>query len=179
MWYVLQVAEGREDSICENCKKAFVGKEASQIFVPKYVWLKKVKGVRKKEVKPLFLGYLFAESKTPDALQKRLQLLQNVRPVCIGGGFYPIKEEEEVFLRQFLGEEKIVRFSTGYIVDGELRVIDGALKNFSKKIRRIDRHNRLAEMEISLFGQERRIRVGLEVKAKIAAREYEQMVKEA
>jgi len=46
MWYVLQVAEGREDSICENCKKAFVRKEASQIFVPKYVWLKKVKEVR-------------------------------------------------------------------------------------------------------------------------------------
>lgn len=179
MWYVLQVTEGREDSICEKCKKAFAGKEASQIFVPKYVWLKKVKGMRQKEVKPLFLGYLFVESKTPDALQKRLQLFQNIRPVCIGGGFYPIKEEEEVFLRQFLGEEKIVRFSTGYIVDGELRVIDGALKNFSKKIKRIDRHNRLAEMEISLFGQDRIIRVGLEVKAKIAQREFEQIMREA
>ncbi len=179
MWYVLKIPEGREDALCEKCKKAFLGREASQIFVPKYVWLKKVKGVRQKEVKPLFLGYLFVESKTPDALEKRLQVFQSVRPVCIGGGFYPIREEEEVFLRQFLGEEKIVRFSTGYIVDGELRVIDGALKNFSKKIKRIDRHNRLAEMEISLFGQERRIRVGLEVKAKMERREFEQMMKEA
>ncbi len=179
MWYVLQVTEGREDTMCEKCKKAFLGREASQVFVPKYVWLKKVKGARRKEVKPLFTGYLFVESKTPDDLEKRLQLFQSIRPVCIGGGFYPIKEEEEGFLRQFWDEEKIVRFSTGYIVDGELRVIDGALKNFSKKIRRINRHNRLAEMELSLFGQERRILVGLEVKARIAQREFEQIMKEA
>lgn len=178
MWYVLQVVAGREDTLCERCKKAFLGKEASQIFVPKYVWLKKVKGVRHKEVKPLFAGYLFVESDCPDALEERLELLQNVRPVCIGGGFYPIREEEEGFLRQFWGEERLVRFSTGYIVDGELRVIDGALKNFSKKVRRIDRHNRLAEMEIPLFGQERRVRVGLEVKAKIAAGEFERMMEE-
>lgn len=179
MWYVLQVTEGREDIMCERCKKSFLGKEASQIFVPKYVWLKKVKGVRQKEVKPLFSGYLFVESKTPDVLKKRLQLFQGVRPVCVRGGFYPITEEEEVFLCQFFGEEKLVRFSTGYIVDGELRVIDGALKNFSTKIKRIDRHNRLAEIELFLFGQERRIRVGLEVKAKIAQREFDQMMKEA
>lgn len=178
MWYVLQVVTSREDALCEKCKRAFLGKEATQIFVPKYVWLKKVKGVRQKEVKPLFSGYLFVESDCPDILEKRLQLFQSVKPVCIGGGFYPIREEEEGFLRQFLGEEKLVRFSTGYIVDGELKVIDGALKNFSKKVRRIDRHNRLAEMEISLFGQERRIRVGLEVKAKVAAGEFERMMME-
>lgn len=179
MWYVLQVVAGREDAMCEKCKKAFLEKEVSQVFVPKYIWLKKVKGVRQKEVKPLFSGYIFAESETPDVLEKRLQLFQSIKPVCIGGGFYPIREEEEGFLRQFLGEEKLVRFSTGYIVDGELKVIDGALKNFSRKVKKIDRHNRLAEMEISLFGQERRIRVGLEVKAKVDSREYEQLMKEA
>ncbi|MGN0466631.1 MAG: antiterminator LoaP [Lachnospiraceae bacterium] len=173
MWYVLQVAAGREDSICEKCKKAFLGKEASQIFVPKYVWLKKVKGVRQKEVNPLFSGYLFVESKMPETLEKRLQILQGVKPVCIGGGFYPIREEEEDFLRQFWGEERIVHFSTGYIVDRELNVIDGALKNFPKKVRRIDRHNRLAEIELSLFGQQRRVLVGLEVKAKLTKEEFE------
>lgn len=42
MWYVFQVVAGREDALCERCKKAFLGKEVSQVFVSKYVWLKKV-----------------------------------------------------------------------------------------------------------------------------------------
>ena len=181
MWYVLQVTAGREDSICEDCKKVFLGEVASQIFVPKYVWLKKMKGIRKKEVKPLFAGYLFAESDRPDALEKRLQVFQNVKPVRIGGGFYPIRKEEEDTLIQLWGKEKLVRFSTGYLVEGELKVTDGSLKNknFSEKIRKIDRHNRLAEMELPLFGETRIVRIGLEVKAKISREEYEEILREA
>lgn len=176
MWYVLQVAAGREDELCQKCKEAFLGKEATDIFVPKYVWMKKVKGVRKKEVSPLFFGYIFVESEKPKSLEKQLEILQDVKPVCIGGEFCPLQKEEEDFLRQFLGQEKIVSFSIGYLVDGELKVINGGiLKEFTEKIRKINRHKRLAEVEVSLFGETKRILAGLEVKDKITAEQFEEM----
>ncbi len=176
MWYVLQVAVGREEELCQKCKKAFLGKEATDIFVPKYVWMKKVKGVRKKEVSPLFFGYIFVESETPKALEKRLEVFQDVRPVCIGDEFCPLKKEEEDFLRQFLGQEKIISFSVGYIVDGELKIVnDGILKDFTKKVKKINRHKRLAEVEVSLFGEKRTMLAGLEVKDKITAEQFEEI----
>ncbi len=178
MWYALQVTVGREDELCQKCKKAFLGKEATDVFVPKYVWMKKVKGVRKKEVSPLFYGYIFVESTTPKSLEKHLEIFQDVKPVFIRGEFCPLEREEEDFLRHFLGKEKTVSFSIGYLVDGELRVVNGGiLKKFTEKIRKIDRHKRLAEVEASLFGETRRILAGLEVKGKITAEQFEKMKK--
>lgn len=102
-----------------------------------------------------------------------------VTPVCIGGGFYPIRQEEEVFLRQLLDSQACIRFSTGYLVDGQLQVWQGPLKQAQSKVRKIDRHKRLAEIEIQLFEESRYIRLGLEVKAKVSGEEYERMLETA
>ncbi len=178
MWYVLQVAIGREEELCQKYKKVFLGKEATDIFVPKYVWIKKVKGIRRKEVSPLFFGCIFVESEEPKALEKHLEIFQDVKPVFIGGEFCPLEKEEEDFLRHFLGKERTVSFSIGYLVDGELKVVnDGILKEFTEKIKKIDRHKRLAEVEMSLFGETRRILAGLEVKGKITTEQFEEMKK--
>ncbi len=179
MWYVLKVADGREDELCQKCKKAFLGREATEIFVPKYVWSKKVKGVRRQEISPLFFGYIFAETQSPVDLEKRLKIFRDVHPVLIGERFCPLEEEEEEALRQLLGEEKIVSFSIGYIVDGELKITnDGILKKFPEKVKKINRHKRLAELEFTFWGEKRTILVGLEVKDKITAKEFQENCKE-
>ena len=97
----------------------------------------------------------------------------------IGDGFYPIRAEEETFLRQMLDEQDCIRYSVGYLVDGQLLITKGPLKAATARVRKIDRHKRLAEVEVQLFEESRRVKLGLEVKAKVSGEEYERMLETA
>ena len=45
--------------------------------------------------------------------------------------------------------------------------------------RKIDRHKRLAEVEVRLFEESQQMKLGLEVKAKVSGEEYERMLETA
>lgn len=180
MWYVAQTTCGKEREAMEKCRNALDNTTAAHIFVPRYEYRKKYQGQWHTEEATAFPGYIFIESREPEKLEKALERIPHtVTPVCIGGGFYPIRQEEEVFLRQLLDSQACIRFSTGYLVDGQLQVWQGPLKQAQSKVRKIDRHKRLAEIEIQLFEESRYIRLGLEVKAKVSGEEYERMLETA
>ena len=82
-------------------------------------------------------------------------------------------------LRRMMDENDCIRFSVGYLVDQVLIVKEGPLQGFTEAVRWIDRHKRAALVEISLFNERRKMKVGLEVKAKLTAEEYQQMMQSA
>lgn len=96
-----------------------------------------------------------------------------VVPVRIGGDFNPIYEEERAILKMLIDENNCIRMSCGIIVDNRLIVEKGPLNNCQTYITRIDRHKRIAELGIELWKEPRRIKAGLEVRAKLTASEYD------
>lgn len=116
---------------------------------------------------------MFIESNLPNELEKQLKRIPTtVVPVRIGGGFNPIYEEERAILKMLMDENNCIRMSCGIIVDDRLIVEKGPLNNCQTYITRIDRHKRIAELGIELWKEPRRIKAGLEVRAKLTAEEY-------
>ena len=68
------------------------------------------------------------------------------------------------FLRGLCGDGERIDLSRGYILSGKTFVTEGPLKGKESLIRRIDRHKRLAKVEIPASGQ--MAEVGLEIYAK-------------
>ena len=173
MWYVVQCVSGREAAAIEQCRNALDAKLAPKIFSPTCQFQKKYEGLWHTVEQIAFPGYIFIESSRPEELEKLLQRISGVvAPVRIGGGFYPVREEEEAFLQAMLDERDCICFSVGYLVDGKLVVSQGPLQEKGDFVRRIDRHKRIAELGLSLFGEEKRVKVGLEVKAKLSGEEW-------
>lgn len=170
MWYVAQTAPGREQEAVEQCRRAIGREVAGMIFTPSYQYQKKYQGEWHLERTILFEGYVFLESEHPNRLEQSLKHIPGVvTPVRIGGGFYPIQEEEEIFLKQLLDGTDCIAVSTGYLLGRRLVIEQGPLRSWNghtEFIRHIDRHKRIAELDIRLWNEVRRMKVGLEVKGK-------------
>ncbi len=173
MWYVISVAEGEEEKLMPRVRRALFTAPDCKLILPKYICQRRYQGMWHTEVKTLFPGYIFVDTDCPEKVVDGLKVFSaNVRPVCIGGGFYPIRKEEHEFLLNMMNEKYEIELSVGNIVDGRLIVDEGPLKDKSSKICRIDRHKRTAWLALTLWGNERQVKVGLEVKARLTGEEY-------
>ena len=180
MWYVVQTISGREQAAIEKCRNALPGEIAVRVFSPVCQFERLFKREWKIETETAFPGYVFIESESPERLEKELRKISGVvTPVCIGGGFYPIRKDEEETLRLMMDENDCIRTSVGYLVDQKLIVQSGPLGGFEERVKWIDRHKRVADVEILLFAERRKMCVGLEVKGKMTADEYRQLTQSA
>ena len=180
MWYVVQTMVDREDSAIEKCRIALDEKVATRVFTPKCQLPRKFHGEWKNIEKVAFPGYVFIESDSSAELEKLLMRIPSVvTPVRIGGGFYPIRKDEEAMLRKMMDANDCIRSSSGYIVDEKLVVEKGPLQHFAEMVKKIERHKRWADVEVILFEECKYMRVGLEVKARITGEEYREMVESA
>lgn len=165
MWYVLQVAVGREDSLIPAIERALRPLGDCEVFTPHYLAFRKNKDGWFTERRTLFPGYVFVDTQKPDALEKRVRIFTtSVKAVCIGGGFYPIRPAEQEFLAGMMGASREIAVSIGEMIEGNLVVRQGPLIGHVGDVKKIDMHKRRAEVACSLWGEERRMRVGLEVR---------------
>lgn len=77
----------------------------------------------------------------------------------------PVKPEEEKFLEGLFEYGHHVNFSRGFIHNGKIHVTEGPLMGLESCIRHVDRHKRLAKLEIPKTGG-KQILVGLEIYSK-------------
>ena len=175
MWYVIQVAEGTEENIIPKIGRALENVPDCNFIVPKYISNRRYQGMWHEEIKVLFPGYMFVDTVHSEEVLEGLKVSAQrgeYRPVCIGGGFYPIRKEEQEFLLSMMNNRYEIELSVGNIVDGRLIVDAGPLKNRSSSVCRIDRHKRTAELVLTLWGEKRRVKVGLQVKERLTGDEY-------
>ena len=59
-----------------------------------------------------------------------------------------------------------MKMSTGVIEGDEVVVLNGPLMGRTSLIKKIDRHKRLAYLELEMLGRKKTIKVGLEIIAK-------------
>ena len=100
----------------------------------------------------------------------KLKQIPNLTKI-LGDGteFIPLTQEEVGFLKNMVNEAYIAEMSKGYIIGDVVTVISGPMKEMKGKIKFIDRHKRLAVIEIEMFGRKTEVRLGLEIVKKFSA----------
>ena len=171
MWYVVQALGGEDvEKVCDKCRTAMPEGVAREIFVPKYICLKHFKREWHEKLLPLFPDYFFMDTGQPEEVRERLRPLSRImKPVCVGEDFVPIYPEEQKFLEEMMDGRHVIRKSTGNLVDGKFEIYEGPLRDVEKHgmIRKVDRHRRLADLEVRLLGEARQVQVTLEIVKKI------------
>ena len=66
-----------------------------------------------------------------------------------------------------MDENDVILASIGNVINGKLIVDKGPLKGQESRVKRLERHDRWADIELPLFGECDTMRVGLEVVARI------------
>lgn len=166
IWYVLHCPNHREQDIINSCKQHLTKKALKDAFFFTYDRMRKYEGKWHIEQKSMFPEYVFLESEDKEQLSKELEQYQNFLTILGGGNLLvPVHKEEEQFLRRLCGRTHHSMMSKGYIRNGYTYVTEGPLQGKEKLIRKIDRHKRIAKLEMP--GTFRNINVGLEIYKKV------------
>lgn len=165
MWYVIQVFTGKEEQIVLQCRKRIADpKIMSRCFLPRYMCKRRYEGAWNTEEKLLFPGYVFLVSDNGEELFLSLKKIDGLtKMIGTGQEIVPLSREEVGILQRLGGEEQLVETSTGIMVSDQIIVTDGPLQGMEGCIKKIDRHKRLAWIEVPLMGRILEARVGLEV----------------
>ena len=83
-----------------------------------------------------------------------------------GEDIYPIYPQEAMFLTKFSNRNHVVDMSCGVIENDKIIITDGPLMNLEGYITKIDRHKRIAYVDVELLGKITRVQVGLEIISK-------------
>lgn len=158
MWYMVQVAAGTEDASSERYRKTFPNGSGCRAFVPRYVCQKKYQGVWREEHKVLIPGCFFLDTSNEQDTEKEIS-----NPLPEENQVSAVYPEEQAFLSSMFDENGMVQMSKGDIVDGCFQIKQGPLQQKEDRIRRMNRHKRMAEIELSLHGEHRRVLVGVEI----------------
>ncbi len=167
MWYVIQVTTGKEEQILNMIKKYGVQEYLQECFIPKYERRRKYLGQWHQEEAVLFPGYIFIISGEVECLYQALkQVPQLTKLLGVGEKWTPMTKEDVAIIEALSGEERVVKHSEGYIACNKVTITSGPLMGMEALIRRIDRHKRMAWMEIEIFGRKIEIQAGLEIISK-------------
>ena len=159
--YVLFCLQAKEKQLLNNFNKY----EQFTAFSPLMEYYRR--DFNSTAVKTMFPGYVFVET---DLGQSEFDLfLQNMAEEK-SGLIRELKHQEvsalnaqelELF-RKLLNTKGVLKMSQASIVNGRARVTSGPLKSFESNIVKLDRHNRLAVLDLAVLDRE--ISAGLFVK---------------
>ena len=134
MWYAVQVMNGREEKVVLQCNKLIEKEILQECFLPK--------------------------TELRLALRRIPELTK-----LLGDAAYPsaLYHEEVEFLLRFGEREHIVAMSQGYMEGDEVVVVSGPMRGYEGQIKRINRHKRMAVLNVHFFGRDMDVKVGLEI----------------
>lgn len=164
MWYAVMVRSGTEEEIRKQCRAVVPTEVLEDCFIPRYESMKRYRGEWHKEKKVLFPGYVFMVSEDVEQLfQKLKQVAGLTKLLGTGDEIVPLAEEEIRLLKDFGNEEQVVKLSKGIIAGAQVIIKEGPLKGYEGCIRKIDRHKRLAYLELEMMGRKVEAQVGVEI----------------
>ena len=179
-WYVLHVRFNKEHRVVESFQHAFEQKGIAyelQAFCPEsehFYKSKQSQTLGRKYIKrPLFPGYVFVETNMP-AKEFRMTFFNVfynsadiIRLLRYGDSDeIALKKEERQRLEFLFKGKRAIEHSIGYIEGDKIIITGGGLIGLEGFIKKINRHNRTADVEINMFNQRQNIKVALEIVSK-------------
>lgn len=170
MWYVVQVVGGREDSVVRKIEKQVSEETFASCFIPKYEIRKRYSGVWKTRQEILFPGYVFVDTATPDLFRVELNKVLAMTKMLSGENnsgerkFVPLSDEEKTLISSLIGDDDFVLKMSEGVIEGDcVRVLKGPLQGRETLVHKIDRHKRVAFVELCILGRTKTVKVGLEI----------------
>lgn len=167
-WYVVQVYTGKEEATKAMCQKLISQDILEDCFIPYHEIMKRYEGAWHKEKRILFPGYVFMVTDRIKELSTELNKVTGFTKVLGDKDFLvPLSQAETALLKRLGGENQVVEMSIGVIEYDRVIINQGPMKGLEGCIRKIDRHKRLAKIEIEMFGRTVEAQVGVEIVSKI------------
>ena len=151
IWYILQCPDENTAGWIRFCKENIREDVLKDAFVLSYERMKRYQGDWHLEWDNVFSGCIFLETEELDALSE--ELLQNEilsQHLQEGRGLQRISGKAESLLQEFSGKSHQIPMSRGVIRKGITIVTEGPLRGREQWITRIDRHKRLAFLNLIL-----------------------------
>lgn len=167
-WYAVQVRTGSECITARLCKSVMNQSVLTDCFIPRYERMRRYQAQWHQEYPIMFPGYIFLITDKVNALYEELKHVPRLTKILENGvEFIPLKEEEAELLAAMGSREHITAMSRGYIAGDRIIITEGPMKEMAGQIRFIDRHKRIAVVQMEMFGRKLDIRLGLEIVKKI------------
>lgn len=166
--FVVQVVGGQEDRAAALIAKLAHG-AVDDCFVPKREAMHRKSGQWHRILEKLFPGYVFVQTSAPGQVREALgrvpaftRMLTSAGDMCL-----PLAADEVALIDAVANvDTQVIEMSKGVIEGERVIVIHGPLKGREARIVRINRHKRLAWVDMDMFGCSKTIRVGLEIVSK-------------
>ncbi len=171
-WYVLFVRTGHEERV-EKFLKERLDTKLLMPFIPLQERLFKISGTVKREVGPLFPGYVFIESEMfgTEFVKKIHHLIYTscdvIKLLRYSDTEISMRESEKRILLSLCNDQHCIEASSGIIEGNKVHIKGGPLKGRESIVKKVDRHKRRAEIELMWFGDLRRVSVALEIVSKV------------
>jgi len=167
-WYVIQVITGDEELCIDKCIRKLDPGIYEKCFVPYYIRKKKYLGRWNEEKYKLYPGYIFVISDNIEEVFLQLKKVDGLtKLLSIGDEIIPIEIDEAMMIKKMIGDTDTVEMSVGFIVGDKVVIQSGPLKGMESKIKKIDRHKKIAIVSMAILGNATDVTVGLEVVKKI------------
>lgn len=178
MWYVIHTVSGQEQKCLQQCG-IYVDRTAyNAMFIPKYIAQKHFKKNWHEVEKTLFPGYLFVDAEKIEPVIAGLKRFRQYTKVLQDGEIVsPITKQEQQFLSAMMDNQHLVRYSEGFLIGEKVCITTGPLRNFEGCVRTVDRHRRVAKLEIPIFGRPTPAEVGFGAIKRVSEKEFHCMVK--
>ncbi len=167
--YVFQTATKAELAYRDLLLRLDARGLVDECFVPARELRKKFGGVWRTETQPLFPGYVFVRCGDIQAfVDCCVTALHHPKVLGYEGGYSELTEREAALLDAIAGKgnDRVAKLSEGVIEGGEIRILQGPLMGRQGLIRRIDRHKRLAWVELPIMGRPVTVTLGLAIVVK-------------
>lgn len=165
MWYVVQTVGGQEKHVLDLMNKLVDEELIQESFIPQYEVKKRIQGAWKVRTEVLLPGYMFVITDQPGKLREALRSVPKfTRLLGNNDVFTPLDEQEVAFINAFTEpDHRVVEFSSGVMEGDGIVILNGPLMNQTGLIKKVDRHKRLAYLEVQILGRTKTVKVGLEI----------------
>ena len=167
MWCVVHVRDGGEMHTEEFVSGLLPESLNARCFHLIRSRRKKYEGQWQTVYEDLFPGYVFIDTDQPEKVYKELKKTPKPKLLFSDDEYVSTLEKHESDLMERLADPKgrigisKVRIGT----DGTIHYLSGLLSGMENRVRRVNLHKRIAEMEAEIMGRKRLLYLGIEIEA--------------
>ena len=167
MWCVVHVKDGGEGQAEAFVAGLLPGELNARCFHLIRSRRKKYEGEWQTVYEDLFPGYVFIDTDQPEKVYKELKKTPKPNLLFSDDEYVSTLEEHETELMERLADRRgrigISRVRIG--TDGKISYLSGPLLGMGNRVRRVNLHKRIAEIETEIMGRKRLLYLGIEIEA--------------
>lgn len=165
MWCVVHVRDGGEEHIEDFVAGLLSENVSARCFHLIRGRRKKYEGQWHTVYEDLFPGYVFIDTDEPDRVYRELKKAPKPKLLFSDDEYVSTLEKHESdFMERLADRNGRIGISKVRIgADGRIRCLSGPLEHMEDRVRRVNLHKRIAEIEAEVMGRKRILYLGIDI----------------